>query len=173
MCHLQVTYWFFSHGNIWIQLHLVKLLVGFQIIIIILVFITVSHIHGKTAIKISIPSTSTTTSYTQENLRVFFFFFSWTVTQMWALEDQSFIFLTFDVFFKPLPCLSWCFNFTLKFSTVFCMCMSFFKFLRAFLRLNTLFLAGMHPVIYNGNQAFFCSPHCSCFLCVSSVCLCV
>ena len=123
MCHLQVTYWFFSHGNIWIQLHLVKLLVGFQIIIIILVFITVSHIHGKTAIKISIPSTSTTTSYTQENLRVFFFFFSWTVTQMWALEDQSFIFLTFDVLFKPLPCLSWCFNFTLKFSTVFCMCM--------------------------------------------------
>lgn len=48
MCHLQVTYWLFSHGNIWVLLHLVKLLLGFQIIIIILVVINVSHIHGKT-----------------------------------------------------------------------------------------------------------------------------
>lgn len=45
-----------------------------------------------------------------------FLFFPWAVTRMWALEDQSFIFLTSDVLLILLPCFSsWYFlNFTFK-----------------------------------------------------------
>lgn len=185
MCHLQVTYWLFSHGNIWVLLHLVKLLLGFQIIIIILVVINVSHIHGKTNNdKMLLKNdNSNKNKYSfdfyynflysgKSQCFLFFFLNCYSDVGSWG---SVFHFLTFDVLFIPLPCsLSWCLlNLTLKFSTVLCMCMSFFKFLRALLHLNILFLAGMHPVIYSGNQAFFCSPHCSCFLRVSSVCLCV
>jgi len=128
MCHLQVTYWLFSHGNIWIQLHLVKLLVGFQIIIIILVVIDVSHIHGKTNNdKMLLKNdNSNKNKYSfdfyynflysgKSKCFLFFFLNCYSDVGSWG---SVFHFLTFDVLFIPLPCfLSWCLlNFTVKFS---------------------------------------------------------
>ena len=152
ICNLQVTYWVFSQCNIWIQPHLVKLLVGFQIIIIILVFINVSRIHGKTNNDKMLlkHDNSNKNKYSFDFYYNFlysgksqdFLFFLNSCYSDLGSGNSSFIFLTFGLLLIPLAhFLSWYFfNFTFKifyyilnvyvliynFSELFCIWIFFF-----------------------------------------------